>query len=152
MCAKSLQLCLTLCYSTDCSLPGPSDRGILQTRILEWVVMPSSRESSQPTDQSWVSCVSYIAGVFFTHEATTFKVLIKWLFFFLIFGLLGFHCCVDFSLVGSDWRLLFRCGTRASHCGGFSSCWAWALWHADSSSCGTWAQQMWLPGSREQSQ
>ena len=27
----------------DCSLPGSSVHGILQTRILEWVVMPSSR-------------------------------------------------------------------------------------------------------------
>ena len=26
--------------------------GILQARILEWVAMPSSRESSQPTDQT----------------------------------------------------------------------------------------------------
>ena len=56
MCAKSLQLCLTLCYSTDCSLPGPSDHGILQTIILEWVVMPSSRESSQPRD-GWNPCL-----------------------------------------------------------------------------------------------
>ena len=27
----------------DCSLPGASARGVLQTRILEWVSMPSSR-------------------------------------------------------------------------------------------------------------
>ena len=36
---------------------------ILQARILEWVVMPSSRGSSQPRDQTQVSC---IAGRFFT--------------------------------------------------------------------------------------
>ena len=28
----------------------PMSMGILQTRILEWVAMPSSRESSQPRD------------------------------------------------------------------------------------------------------
>ena len=40
------QLCLTLCDPTDCSLPGSFVHGILQTRILEWVAMPSSRGSS----------------------------------------------------------------------------------------------------------
>ena len=37
--------------------------GTLQARILEWVVMPSSRGSSQARDQTQVSC---IAGRFFT--------------------------------------------------------------------------------------
>jgi len=32
----------------DCSPPGPSVRGILQARILEWVAIPSSRGCSQP--------------------------------------------------------------------------------------------------------
>ena len=41
MCAKSLQLCSTLCDPVDCSLPGSPVRGILQARILEWVAMPS---------------------------------------------------------------------------------------------------------------
>ena len=30
-----------LCYPMNCSLPGSSVHGILQARILEWVVMPS---------------------------------------------------------------------------------------------------------------
>ena len=35
-------------------------RGILQDRILEWLVcrMSSSRQSSQPRDPTWVSCVA----------------------------------------------------------------------------------------------
>ena len=41
--AKSLQLCHTLCNSMDCGLSGSSVHGILQTRILEWVAMASSR-------------------------------------------------------------------------------------------------------------
>jgi len=32
----------------DCSLPGSSVHGILQARILEWVVMPFSRGSYNP--------------------------------------------------------------------------------------------------------
>ena len=37
--------------------------GILQARLLEWVAFPFSRGSSQPRDQTQVSC---IAGRFFT--------------------------------------------------------------------------------------
>ena len=66
--AKSLPLCPTLCDPLGYSLPGSSVHGILQARILEWVPMPSSRGSSQPRDQTWVSFGSYIAGRFFTTE------------------------------------------------------------------------------------
>ena len=62
MSAKLLQSCLTLCDPMDCSLPGSSVHGILQARILEWVAMPSSRESSKPRDRT---LVSHIAGRFF---------------------------------------------------------------------------------------
>ena len=46
--------------SMDCSLPGSSIHGILQARILEWVVMPRPRRSSQHRDRihfSYVSCI-----------------------------------------------------------------------------------------------
>ena len=54
-CAKSLQSHLTLCNPMDCSLPGSSVQGILQARILEWVVMSSSSDAytirlSKPTE------------------------------------------------------------------------------------------------------
>ena len=54
---KVTHSCLTLC--------DPMDRvhGILQARILEWVAIPFSKGSSQPRDQTQVSC---IAGRFFT--------------------------------------------------------------------------------------
>ena len=60
---KFAQLCLTFCNPVDYSLPGSSVLGILQARILEWVAVPFSRGSSQPRDQTHVSC---IAGRFFT--------------------------------------------------------------------------------------
>ena len=41
----------------DCSQPGSSVRGILQTRILEWVAVSSSRGSSPPRDWTRVSCI-----------------------------------------------------------------------------------------------
>ena len=54
-----------LCDPMDCSLPGSSVQGILQARILVWVAMPWISESSQPRDQTRVSCP---ADKFFTTE------------------------------------------------------------------------------------
>ena len=61
------QLCLTHCNPIDCSLPGSSVHRILQARILEWVAMPFSRESSKP--RNWTQ-VSRIAGRLFIVWAT----------------------------------------------------------------------------------
>ena len=47
----------------DGSLPSSSVRGILLAEILEWVPIPFFRGSSQPRDQTLVTC---IAGRFFT--------------------------------------------------------------------------------------
>ena len=46
---------------------APLSMEILQARMLEWLAMPSSREFSQPRDQTQVS---RIAGRFFTSGAT----------------------------------------------------------------------------------
>ena len=51
---KVAQSCPTLCDPMDYTV-----HGILQTRILEWVVFPISRGSSQPRD--WTQ-ISHIAG------------------------------------------------------------------------------------------
>ena len=51
------QPCLTFCKPMDCSLPGPSVRGIFQAKVLGWVAISSSRGSSQPRDQTRVSCM-----------------------------------------------------------------------------------------------
>ena len=47
----------------DWNPPGSSVHGILQARILDWVVIPFSRDSSRPRDWTWIFC---IAGKFFT--------------------------------------------------------------------------------------
>ena len=49
------QSCLTLCDPMDCSPPGSSVHGILQTRILERVAIFLSRRSFQSRDQTQVS-------------------------------------------------------------------------------------------------
>ena len=41
----------------DCNPPGSSVHGILQARILDWVVKPSSGGSSQPRDPTHISCL-----------------------------------------------------------------------------------------------
>ena len=61
------RLCPTLFNPMNCSPPGSSVHGILQTRILEWDAIFFSRGSSWPRDRAWVS---YIAGRFFTIWAT----------------------------------------------------------------------------------
>ena len=66
MCALSLQLCLTL--RPRGQPRGSSVHGILQARVLEWVAISYSRGSSQPRNPAHVSCVSHIAGGFFTTE------------------------------------------------------------------------------------
>ena len=48
------------CDPRDCSPPGFSLYGIFQARVLEWVVISYSRGSSQPRDQTCISCVSCI--------------------------------------------------------------------------------------------
>ena len=70
MCSVA-KLCLNLCIPMDCSPPGSSVHGVLQTRILEWVAISFSRRSFPPWD--WI-CTSWaflpaLAGRFFTTEA-----------------------------------------------------------------------------------
>ena len=51
-----VSVCPTLCNPMDCSLPGSSVHGILQTIMLEWVAMLSSRGPGDCI--SYVSCIS----------------------------------------------------------------------------------------------
>ena len=46
VCVLVAQSRLILCNPMDCSLPGSSVHGILQARILQWVIVPFSRGSS----------------------------------------------------------------------------------------------------------
>ena len=70
MSVLSLQSCLTVHDSMDCSPPDSPVHGILQARILEWVAMPSSRGSSLPRDQTCFSYVSYTGRHIFATSAT----------------------------------------------------------------------------------
>ena len=75
--AKLLQSCLTLWDPMDWSLPGASVHGIFQTRILEWVAMPSSRGSSWLRDQTHVSFVSCIGRWIVYHWTSLVAQMVK---------------------------------------------------------------------------
>ena len=68
MCAKLLQSYVTLWDPVGYSLPGSSVHGNLQARILEWIVVPFSRRSSRPRDQTCVSYVSCIGRKVLYHQ------------------------------------------------------------------------------------
>ena len=90
--AKSLQSCPTLCDPMDYSPPGSSVHVILQSRILEWVVVPSSRGYlPNPGIEPMRLMSPALAGRFFTASTTgkpiitTIKHLSMWLFVIHIF-------------------------------------------------------------------
>ena len=69
VCAKSLQLCPTLCDPMDCSPPGPSVHGTLQARILEWVaILQGGLPEPGIKHKSLMSLA--LAGGFFTTSDT----------------------------------------------------------------------------------
>ena len=70
---KVTQLCLTLCEPVDYTV-----HGILQARTLEWVAFPFFRGSSQPRDQTQVSC---IVSRFFANSAV--RKAQYWLIFYI---------------------------------------------------------------------
>ena len=64
--AVCIQLHPIVCNPLDCGPPGSCVHGILQARVLDWVAISCSRESSQPRDGTIISCHSYLAGRFLT--------------------------------------------------------------------------------------
>ena len=64
VCAQS---CPTLCEHMDCGPPGFSVHGILQTRILEWVGISFSRESTQGSNSCLLPLLHWQAGYQLSH-------------------------------------------------------------------------------------
>ena len=69
-----VESCLPLWNAMGCKAPGFLVHGILQARVKDWVAIPISKASSQPRDQTQVSC---IAGGFFTIWATQESLRVK---------------------------------------------------------------------------
>ena len=66
VCVQSLQSCPTLGNAKDCNPPSSSVCGILQTRTLEWVAIPSSRGSSDLGIKPMSPVSLALTGGFFT--------------------------------------------------------------------------------------
>ena len=66
--AKLLQSCPTLCDSMDCSLPGSLSMGFSRQEYWSGLTFPSPGDLPDPGNQTCISCVSCIAGRFFTTE------------------------------------------------------------------------------------
>ena len=69
---SSIHTCLIFCDPVDCS-PLGSVHGIIQARILEWVAILSSRRSSQPREQTWVSCIADGFFYYLSHQGSPHK-------------------------------------------------------------------------------
>ena len=116
-----LQSCPTLFDPMDHSPSGSSVHEIVQARILEWVAIPFSRRSSLSRD--W-TCISCIAGGFFTIWATILWQLSTKNYLLNIFGLLlpasfrtfSSHHWLDPSAFKNQTHLQ-RSTKRASHSG-----------------------------------
>ena len=106
-----------------------------------------------------LSCQVYVCGAFVVVPYYPFDVCKFCSFFFFLINLfiyllaaLGLRCCERAFCSCGERGLLFVavCGFLiivASLC-----CGAWALRHAGCRSFGTWAQELWLVGSRAQAQ
>ena len=68
--AQLLNFVQLFCDPMDCSPPGSSVHGIFQARILKWVTISSSRESSQPRDWTRVYCISCFGRRILYHLVT----------------------------------------------------------------------------------
>ena len=62
-------VCLTLCHPMDCGLQGFSVHGILQTRILEWIAMPFSRDLPDPGVEPGSPALQADSTIWTTREA-----------------------------------------------------------------------------------
>ena len=70
LCAKSLQLCPTICDSKDYSPAGSCFHGILWARILEWVAIPFFRDLPHPGIEPMSLASPALPGGFFITSAT----------------------------------------------------------------------------------
>ena len=104
VCAFSVaQSCPTLHDPMDSSPPGSSVHGVFQARIMEWIAISSSRESSWPSDRICISSVS-----------------LQWQADSLPLSHLG-------SPYLQQVETTLHCSARASLCSGCSCCRAWIL-------------------------
>ena len=70
MCDESLQSCMSLSNPVDCSPPSSSVHGLLQARMLKWVVISTSGDLPDPDIEPTSLTSSALAGRFFNTGTT----------------------------------------------------------------------------------
>ena len=149
LCACSVtQSCLFLCDPTNYSSPASSVHGPFQVRILEWIAISSSRGSSQPRDQTWVSCtgrwILYHWATWKSNRAPAAAAAAK-----LLQSCLTLCHPIDRSPPGSPIPGILQARTLEWVAISFSNRWKWKLKSEVAQSCPTLSDPMdcSLPGS-----
>ena len=99
VCAQSLESRSTLCDPVDCSPSGSSVHGILQARILQWVVVPSSRGSSWTRDWPAFPTLKAESLPSWVLQLTLFCSFDGWVIFHCIYVPHSVYSCVNEHLV-----------------------------------------------------
>ena len=110
-----VQSCPTLCNPMESSHQASPSMEFSRPRILVWVAIPFSRGSSQPRDQTWISCIEgRFSTIWATREALgicVHKNKTKWETDFFTSGLYlvntctghgGLACCDSWGREESD--------------------------------------------------
>ena len=79
------QSCLILCSPVNCNPPGSSVHGIFLARLLDWVAISTSRESSDPGIEPYSPAL----------QADSFFFFFNYLFIYFIFTL---QYCIGFAI------------------------------------------------------
>ena len=82
-----------------------------------------------------------LMGVAFYVPASAWSACLFLITYLFIFGSAGSSLLHRLLPGCCETRLLSSCGVQASHCDGFSCCWAWAVGCMGFSSCGTHAPE-----------
>ena len=112
-----------------CSPPGSSVPGIIQARILEWVAISSSRESSRPRDQTSCLLCWQADSLPVSHLGRSANWNNKVMFFIYWIGkaqsIAKILCCWEWNLVTPLWRVKWILWIGSLHLGHSpsSSCW-----------------------------
>ena len=95
VCAQSY---LALCEPMDCSQPGSSVHGILQTKLLEWVACPPQGIfPTQGSNPHPLSPASQVDSSLPSHQGSLYSLL--FCFFFLLFTFLFFSQVLSFIII-----------------------------------------------------
>ena len=99
------QSCRTRCSPMDSGLPGSSDQGISQARILEWVAIFFFRRSSWSRDLTDISCIG--RQILYHWASRKAQSYVKYMFKFIRNFQTVFQVAVTFCVLLSNVREIY---------------------------------------------